>query len=182
MNKRFETNSTDVFSFSIKGKTDKVVYENIQGELQMNLNNDLKAKCEVDAKNKDDAALNCEINLENVDNTKTDIILTFGNDEILDEKYNVQFSGINNIEIFKFKVKIFEENYPIEEKDKENLGLSLGLSLGLGVPIIVVIVFFIIYCYKKKKGGIKIDNINTGVKIYKNEEAISQSERNRNLY
>ena len=182
INKRFETNSTDVFSFSIKGKTDKVVYENIQGELQMNLNNNLKAKCEVDAKNKDDAALNCEINLENVDNTKSDIILTFGNDEILDEKYNVQFSGINNIEIFKFKVKIFEENYPIEEKDKENLGLLLGLSLGLGVPIIVVIVFFIIYCYKKKKGGIKIDNINTGVKIYKNEEAISQSERNRNLY
>ena len=79
-------------------------------------------------------------------------------------------------------MKIFEENYPIEEKDKENLGLSLGLSLGLGVPIIVVIVFFFLYCYKKKKGGIKIDNINTGVKIYKNEEAISQSERNRNLY
>ena len=180
-NNRFETNSTNSFNFSIKGKTDRVVYESIQGELKMNLNNDLKAKCEVDAKNKDDAAVNCEINLENINNTKSDIILTFENDEILDEEYNVQFSGINNIEIFKFKVKIFEENYPMEETNKGNLGISLGLSLGLGIPILVIIIFFIIYYIKKKKGGIKIGTINTEVKIYRKEEAISQSERNKNL-
>ena len=45
-----------------------------------------------------------EINLKNINNTKSDIILTFENDEIHDEEYNVQFSGINNIEIFSQKI------------------------------------------------------------------------------
>ena len=180
INYKFKTNSTDKFRFSIKGKTDKSISENIQGELKIHEKNDIKANCNVDIKNKDDATLNCEINLGTIINKNSDEVLTFEDDEILSEKNNVLFSGIKKIKIFK--LKIIEEVSPFEENKKNekdnNSSLAIGLSIGLGVPILAVIIFFTIYFCKKKKGEIKNDNINSEVKIVKKGEATFQSERN----
>ena len=191
LNNEFETNSTDTFNFMIKGKTDKVISENIQGELKMH-ESDIKANCSVDSKNKDDATLNCEINLGTIINKNSDEVLTFEEDEIISEEHNILFSGINDIKILKFKI-VEESNQenPVKdntEKQKEkekhnnnnnnnNRNLAIGLSIGLGVPIIGIIIFLIIYFYKKKKSQNTNTN-NNNIIIYNKEEPNIPSERN----
>ena len=182
LNNEFETNSTDTFSFIIKGKTDKVISEIIQGELKIH-ESDIKANCSVDSKNKDDATLNCKINLGTIINKNSDEVLTFEDDEIISEEHNILFSGINEIKIFKFKIiEANQENPAVEnrkkekEKDDSNKNLAIGLSIGLGVPILGIIIFFIIYFYKKKKVKNTIDN---NIIFYKKKEINSQTEINK---
>ena len=150
INNRIETNSTDNFNFIIKGKTERVVSDIISGKLKIKYQNDLKANCFVYAKDKEDASLNCQINLKNIRNKDSNKVLTFEDDEILSEQHNVLLSGINNIEIIKLKLDEKEETKEIKKKINKT-GLAIGLSLGLGVPCFGLVIFFAIYLNKKKK-------------------------------
>ena len=184
----YETNITGIFNFTIRGKTDKESNKNIFGELKIREKNDIKAYCNVNASNKEDALLNCEINLKTILNNNSDEIITFEDDEIKSEQHNILFSGMNNIEILKFKMKaeimpiedIKEDEKEKETKKKKNTSLIIGLTIGFGIPIIGVLIFLIIFYYKKKRSKIN-QNENQRVSRFKEEGHPPQSERNNNL-
>ena len=188
INNKFETNITGIFNFTIRGKTDKDSNKNIFGELKIREKNDIKAYCNVNASNKEDALLNCEINLKTILNNNSDEIITFEDDEIKSEQHNILFSGMNNIEILKFKMKaeimpiedIKEDEKEKETKKKKNTSLIIGLTIGFGIPIIGVLIFLIIFYYKKKRSKIN-QNENQKVSRFKEEGLPPQSERNNNL-
>ena len=174
INNILETNSTDNFNFTIKGKTDKEVFDNIVGELKIYNKNDMKANCNINAKNKNDASLNCEINLKSLTNKNVDETLTFKDDEILSDSHNVLLSRINKIKIIKLKLneELASDKTDEEEGEnkKTNLPLVIGLSLGLGIPILGIIIFLVIYFSKRKKNKINKDG---DVKIYNKKDHIS---------
>ena len=175
---KLETSNSSEFIFVVEGKTDKNLEELIVGELKIKDKNDIKANCEVDAKNKNNATLNCFINLETIINNSSEV-LTFEDDEILSEEHNVLFLDINKIEIFAYKIieEEIKDNTFYGANDEDKTDLIIGLTVGLGVPALIATIIIGIYFYKKKK-RIIVTNAGKDLKISKFEKDSIRSERN----
>ena len=123
---------------------------NLKGFLTLSDTDNEKAKCEIDAKDKDNALMNCTADISKIILNKQNIILNFKEQEMKGDNNNIYFIGLNDIEIINLGDEE-KDNSNNESSKGTNIGLIVGLVVGLGVPIIASLAIVIIIIHKKKK-------------------------------
>ena len=157
--KHFEENNFNDFNFIIYGITNKRLENNLKGFLTFSNTDNEKANCEIDAKDKDNALMNCKTNISKIILNKQNLILNFKEQEMKGDNNSIYFIGLNDIEIINLGNK---EKDNINNKGSEgmNFGLMVGLAVGLGVFIIILLIVFVVFVRKKKMCSENNKNIN----------------------
>ena len=174
--KIFEEKDFNNFNFTIHGITNKIMSNNLKGFLTLSDTDNEKANCEIDAKDKDNALMNCSADISIIILNKQNITLNFKVQEMKGDNNNIYFIGLNDIEIINLGDGE-KDNSNNESSKGTNIGLIVGLVVGLGVPIIASLVIFIIIIHKKKKLPSNDEN-NINIKSIPYKQDIKNNEDN----
>ena len=159
------------FNFSINGKTNKIIDNNLYGFLSFLNTDNKKAVCEINATDKDNAVLTCNTNITDIRMNNLNFNISFKEQEILGKNNNIYFDGLNEV-ILSYIIEN-NNNNNIEEnnKNKNKVGLIVGLIIGFLVliAIIIISIYFFKRFMKSKIEENKIKPADINIKVFKNE-------------
>ena len=186
--KHIDNGDVDNFHFTINGVTSKNAPNNIKGILTFIDKDNEEANCEINAKDKNNASMECNVTLSENLKIVPNLTFSFKEREMKGDSNNIYFEGLNEVEILTSKNDNKNDNdndndnNNNEKKDNNNKKTKIIIIIVAISVVVVCAIIIIIISWKKCKSPKKENNQNEDHIYKESEEKIDNNvESKRNL-